>query len=46
MAVYVDPIYDDFPVSPCLWEESCHLFADTLEELNEVCSGYTGIPHA
>jgi hypothetical protein len=33
--VYVDPLMNCIPNSNWRWKRSCHLFADTVEELHE-----------
>lgn len=34
MAVYVDPLWERTPKKGWRWSKSCHLFADSLEELH------------
>jgi hypothetical protein len=34
LAVYVDPLWERTPKKGWRWNKSCHLFADSLEELH------------
>lgn len=46
MAVYVDSMNPCLPNPNWKWKESCHLFADSPEELHNFAYHVLGFPHS